>query len=118
MIDSNKKLLFLYFSRIISPDKVDSEVDKVINLSNKYNFKSRLCYTIFVEAIDNKYEAAYYKNVGNIDFLVCDTTPKDKLAYETKIQSKAGAPLIDADLNDKNINWLKLASILKNQYSL
>lgn len=118
MIDNHKNLLFLYFSKIVSLDKIDNEVNKVIDLINKYNFKNRLCYVIFVEATNNKYDSVHYKSIDNVDFLLCDTTPKDKLVYETKKQSKVGTPLLDVDINDKNINWSKLATILKNKYLL
>jgi len=117
MVDNEENILFLYFSKIISKEYIDAEVNKVIKITEKYNFNGKLCYVIFVESY-GEYDVSYYKSINNLDFFLCDTTPEYKLVEESKIQLKSGTPLLDCDTSDKNIKWDKLSQLLKTKYKL
>ena len=106
----NEKCILLYFDKIFYDNNIDEYINNILILCNTYyKLKHKILYVIpFVNEKYNNYNCKQYFNNNKLHVFLIKTTPIEKLLEETKKQKKTGTPLLDFDINDKNIDWDKL----------
>lgn len=111
---NNEKCILFYIDKIIDEDI--NEYIKNINYKIKkyYNYEHIILYIIpFTNKEYEKYNCKlFYENKILKIFLLKTTAIKD-LENETLKQNKKDTPLLDVDINDKNINWNLLYNNIK-----
>lgn len=116
----NEDCILFYIDRVFESENLDDYIDNIKSIIKiNYNFNHKIIYVIpfsSTKYIDFDTKLYYEDNILNIWLL--KTTPMKELENQTKKQNKQGTPLLDTDIQDKNIHWSVLMNRLKAHYSL
>ena len=108
---NTEECILFYIDKIYSKNNLEEYIEhKIISVLNKYyKYNHKIIYIIpFTNKLYNDFDTKLYSQKGNLFIYLLKTTEIKNLSLESKKQNKMDSPLLDADHNDKNINWDKL----------
>lgn len=102
----NTKCVLFYIDKICEIN-IDTYILYINNIIKKYyNYNHKIIFILpITDDIYKNFDCKLYYSNDTIDIFLLKVTPINDLVKETKKQRKKGTPLLDIDINDKNINW-------------